>query len=157
MRHELQFLSPLSGRDENGSEIETWVASQKVWCNIEYKQTKSDEMSVGARIQSFTAAIVTLRYLDGIDAKMRMYADGYEFDILTVLPDLRKSYLTLEVEIDRPTTLQAWSTEDGQYWTDPDGNYWIFEDPSATLTNATGISWSDGTGRIWTPKTTLDD
>jgi len=157
MRHELQFLSPLTGRDENGAETQTWIASQKVWCNIEFLESGSDEKSEGARIHSFVNTRIKLRYLEGITAKMRLYARGYEFDILTVLPDLRNSYLVLECKQDRPSTLLAWSTQDGQYWTDPDGNQWIFEDPSQTLTNATGISWTDGQGRIWTPNTILDD
>ena len=151
MRHELQFLNPLVGRDENGSEIHTWIASQKIWCNVEYKESGSDESSVGARIQSFVSAVVTLRHIDGISPKMRLYTQGYEFNILTVLPDLRNSYLTLECEIDRPTTLQAWSTEDGQNWTAPDGSYWFFEDPSQTLSNTTGIDWTDADGNIYTP------
>lgn len=155
MRHELQFLSPLVGRDENGSEISTWVASQAIWCNIEYKEAGSKEDSIGARIHSFVNISVTLRYLPGIDAKMKIYADGYEWNINTVLLSHRKDFLTLECVQDKPTTLLEWVTNDGETWVDQNGNAWIFEDPSQTLSNATGISWTDGEGHIWTPKRTL--
>lgn len=151
MRHELQFLSPLSGRDDNGAEISTWVTSQAVWCNIEYKEAGSKEDSIGARIHSFVNIAVTLRYLPGIDAKMRIYADGYEWNINTVLLSHRQDFMTLECVQDKPVTLLQWATNDGENWVDQDGNIYTFEDPTQDLNNVTGISWTDDEGNIWIP------
>lgn len=151
MRHELQFLSPLVGRDENGAEISTWVTSQAVWCNIEYKEAGSKEDSIGARIHSFVNIAVTLRYLPGIDAKMRIYADSYEWNINTILLSHRKDFMTLECVQDKPVTLIQWATNDGENWVDQNGNIYTFENPTEDLNNVTGISWTDDEGNIWIP------
>lgn len=148
MRHRMQFLSPLIGRDENGAELNTWIASQELWCNIEYKMAGSDEEGIGNRITAMTSAIVTLRHVESVTAKMRLFAHGAEWNIKSVLHDDKFRFLTLECVKDKPSNLLAYSTEDGQTWVDPNGNSWFFDDPSQSLLDATKINWTDSEGRI---------
>lgn len=101
MRHTLRFLTPSVVIDANGSESITWSEGSDVWCNLEYKESGSDETTAGARIMPTTTVLATLRYDSTINEKMRVKADGDEWNIKSVLYDSWRSYMTLELELQK--------------------------------------------------------
>lgn len=156
LRDQCNFLSPLEGRDASGAPISTWIASQQVFCKLEYKIAGSDEGIIGARYHAETRVLVTIRHIDAINEKMRLYFHDYEWNIKTIQRHPMRDYTILEVLQDRPSTLIAWKEQDNGSWLDPDGNEWLLANPSATLADATGISWTDNEGFVWSPSETIN-
>jgi len=101
MRHTLRFLTPTVTKDANGSESITWVEGSDVWCNLEYKESGSDEDIFGSRISATTNVLATLRYNSAINEKMRVKADGDEWNIKSVLYDDWRQFMRLELELQK--------------------------------------------------------
>lgn len=104
MRHEMQLLTPVTSVDSSGAEVITWNSSNSIWCQIEYLKSGSDENNVGQRIHAFTNILIRLRYDSTVTTKMRVNADGFEWNIKSILPDHRREFMTLECEQDKPNT-----------------------------------------------------
>lgn len=156
MRHRIKYSTPIKGRDAFGGEIHTWLESNEVWAHFERRQAFSDEGVIAQRVTAEVSAYVTTRYDSTIYPLQRVIFDSIEWEILAVIPDTHKRFMTLEVVNLKPYSTDNWVTPDGDNWIDPDGNAWQWLDSEGntltveTAAIATGsLTWTDPTGTQW--------
>ena len=123
LRHRITFLAPLQGRDpKSGAEIKTIIESDAVWAKVEFQETKSDERLEADKITPMTTALVVIRFKSGITTEMDAVFNGLQYKILSVLPDAKQCWLTLETIQVGALREQALTEQDGQTLVDAAGN-----------------------------------
>jgi len=100
LRHRIRIERPDYQQDPlTGDMVASWLEFATVWAAIEYLSAR--EFVASSAEQSEIVARITIRYLAGIDATMRIVHEpsAMIYDIKGVLPDLKsgKKYLTMPV------------------------------------------------------------
>lgn len=99
MRHRIHFIAPTTAIDAIGSETHVWATSLECWAHVEGMMPGSQDSVIADRITNVNSSIATMRYNSAVDPKHKMVHDGNEWEILSILPDIHKSYMTLEVRL----------------------------------------------------------
>lgn len=147
LRHRITFRHFLQGRDPaSGGEIQTMIESDPVWALVDHKPIGSTERIEADKMTALTAANITLRYKSGITTEMRVVFDGLEYKIISVLPEAKKCWLTLETVQVGALREQSLTEGDGQVLTDASGNALVwggnadaaqnYRPPALTFTNS---------------------
>ena len=86
-----------AAQDALGQPVETWSTVAVVWANVRFP---SGLAAVKADADlSVVKASIRIRYQAGIDAGMRVSADGQLFNILAVLPNRHGGHTDLACEV----------------------------------------------------------
>lgn len=107
LRHRVQFERPVYTVNDFGERAKTFQLQDATWAHIEYKTDTSDERVDAQRITSQVYAVVRCRYNSEINARWRMRHDDARFNILSILPDAKRQYMTLECIMDEPRNPSA--------------------------------------------------
>lgn len=89
LRHKVTIQKATESQDSYGEPDPTWGVYAVVWASIEpvtgreYLQNRQTGVEITHK--------VTIRYLDGVTAKMRVLYDGRYFDIEAVLNDKERN------------------------------------------------------------------
>ena len=83
--------------DAIGQPLLTWTDFALVWANVKHL-SGSEAIKAGASVSTVQASM-RVRWLAGIDAGMRVLSDGQTYQIKAVLPDARREYTDLVVEL----------------------------------------------------------
>ena len=145
LRHRVKFLQPLKGRDaKTGAEVQTVIQGAEVWAHVEFKEVGSDERQEADQLTPMTSALFTVRYKSGITTQMEILHDGLKYKILSVLPDLKKCWLTLETVQVGAYREESLAELDGETLIDLSGNALVlgasdsdlnYVPPALTFTN----------------------
>lgn len=131
LRHRITILAPLQGRDQaTGAEIKTMRESTEIWAQVAYKEVGSDERMEADQLTPMTSATVTIRYRQGVTTEMEVMYDGLKYKILSVLPDAKRCYLTLETVQVGAYREQSLTDSDGGGLLDGNGNALVFGSPT---------------------------
>ena len=155
LRHRIKFVNPLQGRDENtGAEIKTLIESAEVWAKVEHKEIGSTERMEADKLTALTTANITIRYKSGITTEMEVIFDGLKYKILSVLPDAKKCYLTLETVQVGALREQSLSESDGETLVDSDGNAFVWGGNADTSGNYTppGLTFTNSDDTEFIPE-----
>lgn len=95
LRHEVTIQSLAEGVNVAGDTVATWSDVATVWADIQPLSAR--EFIAGQALQSDVSARITIRYLEGITAAMRVVHGATIYNIRGVLPDQAsgREYLTL--------------------------------------------------------------
>lgn len=98
-RIELQTYT--ATRSNTGQELLTWSCLARVWAEVKYQLTKSDEGIEADQLVATTRAVFTIRHRCGIEPKHRIVHDGKTWNILVVREhnNARARFLQLESEL----------------------------------------------------------
>lgn len=119
----IKFARSLVGRDdEYGGQVERWIESAEMWARVEHKAVGSEERKEASKLTAMTMADITIRYRKGLSTADRIVYDGLLWRILSLLPDAKKCFLTMETVQLGALREQALSQQDGQTLTDGSGN-----------------------------------
>jgi len=69
--------------DELGGVTKVWTEFSKVWCAI--NPVRGDEKYFSAEKHARVTHQVTIRFLDGVNPKMRLLSRGREFEIVSAI------------------------------------------------------------------------
>jgi SPP1 family predicted phage head-tail adaptor len=83
LRHTGTIENLVKGQDDAGGALESWTEFKKVWCDI--KPLNGNEKYVSHEKHSTATHQVIMRYVSGVDTKMRLLSRGRKFDILSAL------------------------------------------------------------------------
>lgn len=85
LRHLATIENLVKGQDAAGGRMETWVEFTKAWCGI--KPLSGKEKYYSAEKHATATHQITMRYISGINPKMRIVARGRVFEIVSVIND----------------------------------------------------------------------
>lgn len=93
MRYRITIQFPSDTVDDYGNAIDSWQDLTTVWADI--VPINGREYLTASQATSETQYKIYIRYMDGINAKMRVIHNDILFEILAVLGDKRSGMLTL--------------------------------------------------------------
>jgi SPP1 family predicted phage head-tail adaptor len=97
LRHRVTIENLVESLDNDGIVSESWVEVATVWGEI--RPMSGREFIAANAIQAGVTTKITIRMIDGIDAKMRVRHYSTLYNIKAVLPDATlKAYLMLMTE-----------------------------------------------------------
>lgn len=129
MRHRLQFWKTVKGRNEStGEQKNTWVQHVELWGKYEFLKSGSGEDELGGRDGYERNVVFTIRYRDDLINEMyvKLSDQDEQYEILSILADLKRNYLTIEAQQVNPADIQNLSDSDGNEWNTGDNNGWQF-------------------------------
>lgn len=93
----IDILEHTQGTDFAGGETITWSVKAHAWAHMVYQQVGTQEAYTGDGIQQVATQTVTftIRFLDGVTAKMRIQYDSELYDIEQIAELGRKMYLSI--------------------------------------------------------------
>jgi SPP1 family predicted phage head-tail adaptor len=83
LRHTGSIEKLVKGKDDMGGAIKQWQPFSKVWCEI--KPMNGDESFASHEKHATATHHVLIRYLKGVEPKMRLVSRGRVFEIKAVL------------------------------------------------------------------------
>jgi len=83
LRHKGIIESLVKGKDAVGGATESWTKFSDVWCDI--KPLNGKEKYVSSEKHATATHQVLLRYVNGINPKMRLLSRGRVFEVVAVL------------------------------------------------------------------------
>lgn len=126
LRHAVKIYKPVKGRNSNtGGQINTWVQDAEVLAAYDFR-TVSDEKEQAGRDSFQTAVNFRIRYRT-VSNEMRIIMNDVEYEILSVLPDTMKQFITLETKQVNPKNKEIISTAEGDEWQTGGGDGWEFK------------------------------
>lgn len=96
MRHRLSFRTFTESQGSDGSLARTWTTEAEQWGEVLFTVVGSAEEFEAEQVVHRMAATVTVRYRNDIRPKHRILYEGLEYDIISVLPDPKQSFLVIE-------------------------------------------------------------
>lgn len=95
LKHWVTLQQLARSLDASGNTVEAWTDFASVWAEV--APLSAREFVAGQAVQSGVNTRVTIRYLAGVRANMRVVHDGRYFNIEGVLSDTAsgRDYLTL--------------------------------------------------------------
>lgn len=94
----LRIQAPETATDPLGQPIEGWTDVAMVWGDIRHLGGL-EAIKAGA-VTSSVSASIRIRWRTGIDASMRLLADGRVYGIKAVMPDMRgRQYVDILAEV----------------------------------------------------------
>ena len=89
LNSEITIQQLVSGQDEAGQPVNTWETFATAWANIRHL-SGMETIKAGAET-SVVKASISIRYLDGVRAAMRVVCGSTTYEIKAVLPDMQRS------------------------------------------------------------------
>jgi len=83
LRHKGTIENLVKSQDASGGAIRDWVEYAKAWCDV--KPLNGNEKYVSAEKHATATHQVIIRYLKGVNPKMRLLLRGRVFEIIAVL------------------------------------------------------------------------
>lgn len=96
MRHRVTFRTFSESQGSDGSLARTWTTQTEQWGRVEFTLADSEEAFEGEQVVHRMAMTLVVRYRNDIRPKHRVLHEGIEYDIISVLPDPMRAYLTIE-------------------------------------------------------------
>lgn len=93
MRYRVTIQYPMGTVDNYGNAIDSWQDLKTVWADI--VPVSGREYLTASQATSETTYKIYIRYMDGINAKMRIIHNEQVYEINAVLGDKRSGMLTL--------------------------------------------------------------
>lgn len=91
-------LSGLTGgTDALGQPLQYWADFATVWADVRF--VSGIETIKAGRETSTSRASVRIRRRSGVDVSMRARINGVDYEIIDIIPDIRRTYLTLMCEV----------------------------------------------------------
>lgn len=81
--HRITIQSPAESRDSTGAVLVTWANFATVWASIE--PVSGREYFAASQVQSSTDARIRIRYLSGVNQRMRVVYGAEVYDIGAVI------------------------------------------------------------------------
>lgn len=85
LRHRVVIQQQTKAQDSTGSIVPTWTEYKTVWASVE--PLSGREFFSAAQVQSSVNTRIRIRYLEGVNAKMRVQHGADYYDIQAVLTD----------------------------------------------------------------------
>lgn len=82
LRHRITFQKLKTEINPNGFEIRNWEDYKTVWSEV--SNLRGREYFAAAQVQAENTVVFTLRYLSGIDTKMRILFQGRYYNITSI-------------------------------------------------------------------------
>ncbi len=79
LRHRIEIQQPVNTEDGQGGFVTTWTVFKTVWAEI--LPTSSNERLFAEKVEEMRTHKITIRYLEGISANMRIVYQGRIFQI----------------------------------------------------------------------------
>ena len=86
-----------SGQDAIGQPLTAWVDVAPLWADVRF--VSGIETIKAGRETSTARASVRIRAMAGVTPQMRLQIDGRDYDIVDVVPDHGRAWLTLICEV----------------------------------------------------------
>jgi SPP1 family predicted phage head-tail adaptor len=96
MRHRISFRTFTESQGSDGSLARTWTTETEQWGRVEFTTAQSEESFEGEQVVHRLAMTLVVRYRNDIRPKHRVLHEGIEYDIISVLADPMRVYLTIE-------------------------------------------------------------
>ncbi len=93
MRYRITLQFPSDGVDDYGNAMDSWQDLATVWADI--VPMSGREYLTASQATSETTFKIYIRYIENVNAKMRILYNNKIFEILAVLGDKRSGMLTL--------------------------------------------------------------
>ncbi len=102
MRHRLVIQTPTHAADGQGGSVTTWSTFSTVWGEL--LPATAYEINFAKQLQAQRTHKATIRFLNGLDTKMRILFDSRYFQLKGIrFPDERKFFMTLDLTEDNST------------------------------------------------------
>ena len=83
LRHRIVIEESIAGRDNFGAEVYEWIQFAKVWADV--SPVSGREFASFKQINSEITTKITIRYLAGVTAEMRVLFDNRIFEINSII------------------------------------------------------------------------
>lgn len=93
MRYRIKIQYPCGTVDDYGNSLDSWENLTTVWADI--VPINGREYLTASQATSETQYKIYIRYIDGVNAKMRIIHNEQVYEILAVLGDKRSNMLTI--------------------------------------------------------------
>lgn len=95
----IEIQEPTETRTATGGVGVTWAAFARCWAGVAYPLTGNNEDVQGDQAVSTTRVVFSIRYRDGLNAKMRILYAGDYYDLMPPFSEVgRKQYLTIQAQ-----------------------------------------------------------
>lgn len=94
LRHRVTIQQQSSTQDGYGEQVNTWSNLKTVWASVEPLQGR--ERFAAQQVQTETTTRIKMRYLAGIESKMRVAYGTKTYDIMSVI-DLEERHIVLHL------------------------------------------------------------
>ena len=91
------LLQRQSGQDALGQPSTAWVDVARLWAEVRF--VSGIETIKAGRETSTSRASVRIRNMSGILRQMRAQLGGVDYEIVDIIPDPKRAYLTLICEV----------------------------------------------------------
>lgn len=98
MRHRIQIidLTKSTESDYGGETLTGSPTTATVWASYEAKQGGSGEQVESGQKDQVQSVLFRIRYRSDLNTKMLIFYENLYYDILSLLPDSHRAYLTIE-------------------------------------------------------------
>lgn len=89
----INLLEPTTTRNNSGQYVLTYAVNSEVYAALNY--TRANEDNSGWQLYGYSVVRWTIRYNANILHNWRVEHNGEEYDIQGIIPDVRRTYMTL--------------------------------------------------------------
>ncbi len=97
LNHRITLSGLSSGTDELGQPLQAWVDFATVWADVRF--VSGIETIKAGRESSTSRASVRIRRRSGVDVSMRARIGSVDYEIIDIIPDIKRVYMTLLCEV----------------------------------------------------------
>ncbi len=97
LNHRITLSGLSSGTDELGQPLQAWVDFATVWADVRF--VSGIETIKAVRESSTSRASVRIRRRSGVDVSMRARIGSVDYEIIDIIPDIKRVYMTLLCEV----------------------------------------------------------
>lgn len=97
LNHRIQLLARVAGQDALGQPIEVWQTVAEAWADVRF--VSGIETIKAGRETSTSRASVRIRLRSGVDVSMRARIGSVDYEIIDIIPDIKRVYMTLLCEV----------------------------------------------------------
>ncbi len=97
LNHRITLSGLSSGTDELGQPLQSWVDFATVWADVRF--VSGIETIKAGRESSTSRASVRIRRRSGVDVSMRARIGSVDYEIIDIIPDIKRVYMTLLCEV----------------------------------------------------------
>lgn len=95
----IEIQEPTETRTATGGVETTWAAVARCWAGVSYQLTGNNEDVQGDQPVATTRVTFTIRYRDGLTAKMRILYSGDYYDLMPPFAEVgRKQYMIIQAQ-----------------------------------------------------------
>ena len=97
LRDRIDILQRLTSSDALGQQSTAWVGVASLWAEVRF--VSGIETIKAGRETSTSRASVRIRSISGLDRQMRARIGAVDYEIVDIVPDQKRAYLTLICEV----------------------------------------------------------